>query len=84
LKRDAEIRKEVLAYLAESPLARDTLEGIVEWWLLKQEIRHTISEVEAVLENLVAQSLVSAARGADGRIYYRAHSGAPKNNDEKS
>jgi hypothetical protein len=66
----ADIAHEVLAYLAEHPEAQDTMEGIVEWWLLEQEIRRSTALVNAALAALVSQELVLARRGRDGRIHY--------------
>jgi hypothetical protein len=66
----AEIAQEVLAYLAEHPRAQDTLEGIVQWWLLEQEIQRRMAQVRAALAELVAQGLVLERQGKDGRTYY--------------
>ena len=61
----------ILAYLAEHPQAQDSLEGIVEWWLLEQHIKQTTTQVNAALEQLVDEGLVIAHEGAAGRVYYR-------------
>jgi hypothetical protein len=61
----------ILAYLATHPEAQDTMEGIVEWWLLEQEIRRSTAQVKAALAELVAQGLVLERRGKDGQIHYR-------------
>jgi hypothetical protein len=53
------------------PKAQDTLEGIVEWWLLEQEIRRSTALVNAALSELISQGLVLEHRGKDGRIHYR-------------
>jgi hypothetical protein len=71
LKNEAAIDEDILAYLAENQEARDTFEGIVEWWLLKQRINQAVSEVKAALGRLVAQKLVATQKGRDGRIHYR-------------
>jgi hypothetical protein len=62
---------DILAYLAEHPKAQDTLEGIMHWWLLEQEIKHWVNRAQAAIADLVAQGLVLERRGADGRIHYR-------------
>lgn len=62
---------EVLAYLSEHPDAQDTLEGIVEWWLLEQKIKLMIRDVKHALANLVSRKLVVTRQGRDGRVYYR-------------
>jgi hypothetical protein len=64
------IPDQILAYLIEHPRAQDTLEGITEWWLLEQRIRYAVAEVDGVLHDLVANDLLVARQGADGRIYY--------------
>jgi hypothetical protein len=65
------IADEILAYLAEHPDARDTLEGIVQWWLLEQEIKKWAAEVKAALDDLVVEGLVIEERGVDARTHYR-------------
>lgn len=67
----AEIAHEILAYLVEHPRAQDTLEGIVEWWLLEQEILRRTAQVQAALAELVARGLVLERQGKDGRTRYR-------------
>ena len=67
----ADIAKEILAYLAAHPDAQDTMEGIVEWWLLEQEIRRSTALVNAALAELVSQGLVLERLGRDGRTHYR-------------
>jgi hypothetical protein len=61
---------EILSYLAEHPEAQDTLEGIVQWWLLEQEIKHWTEEVKAALADLVVEGLVIEDKGVDGRAHY--------------
>ena len=77
------IENEIVAYLAENPDAEDTVEGIVQWWLLEQGIQRTTAEVKAALDKLAAWNLVALRLGADGRIYYRAGRGnAPASKSE--
>jgi hypothetical protein len=64
------IANEILAYLVNHPEAHDTLEGITEWWLLEQRIRHAVAEVDKVLQDLVDHGLLVTRHCADGRIYY--------------
>jgi Tfp pilus assembly ATPase PilU len=66
----AQTAHEILAYLAEHEDAQDTLEGIVEWWLLEQRIRSRTAEVEKALDNLIAQRLILARQGRDARTHY--------------
>jgi hypothetical protein len=64
------IADEILAYLAEHPDARDTLEGIVQWWLLEQEIKKWTAEVQTALADLIDEGLVIEEQGVDARIHY--------------
>jgi hypothetical protein len=64
------IANEVLAYLVEHPQAQDTMEGVTEWWLLEQRIRHAVADVETALRDLVGDDLLVARRCGDGRTYY--------------
>jgi hypothetical protein len=61
---------EVLAYLLQHPQSQDTMEGIAEWWLLEQRIRHAIADVEAALRELVSNDFLVACQCRDGRTYY--------------
>jgi hypothetical protein len=66
----AEIVEALLSYLVENADARDTLEGIVEWWLLDETIRPNAIEVKRVLDDLVAKKLVLERKTGDKRIHY--------------
>ena len=57
----------ILAYLQANPDAQDTLEGIVEWWLLDQRIRDETDRVKEALAYLTKQGLVTARIGTDSR-----------------
>lgn len=46
------------------------MRGIVEWWLPKQQIAETLSEVEAALSKLIASGELVAHRGPDGQVFY--------------
>jgi hypothetical protein len=67
------ITRQVLGYLTEHTGAQDTLEGIVEWWLLEQRIIQQTAEVQEVLADLTARNLLVETRAADGRVHYRAN-----------
>ena len=67
----AEIAHEVLAYLAEHSDAGDTLEGIVEWWLLERKIRNGSTEVREALQELAGKELISEYTRHDRKVHYR-------------
>lgn len=64
---------EILAYLADHPQAQDTVEGIVEWWLLEQRLKQAVAQVQTALDQLVAEDLVIAREGPTGRVAYRSN-----------
>jgi hypothetical protein len=61
----------ILAYLLKHPQAQDTMEGIVEWWLLEQKIQYAAEDMESALHDLVNKRFVISHQGTDGRIRYR-------------
>ncbi len=68
---ETDIARDVLAYLSEHPLARDTLEGVVEWWLLQQHVQRWTPRVEAVLAQLVSEGLLLEHKDQDERSHYQ-------------
>lgn len=61
----------ILRYLSEHSEARDTLEGIVQWWLLEENIQRTVREVREVVSSLVEESLLIEVRTKNSRPHYR-------------
>ena len=53
-----QVAEAILAYLAEHPQAMDTMEGIAEWWLMRQHIRVTVMMLARVLRRLTEQGVV--------------------------
>jgi hypothetical protein len=80
LKNESPIERQILDYLTDNPAARDTLRGIVEWWLVKQNISQTTADVEAALSNLVLKGKLSARTGPDGRVHYCRPQKRPEDN----
>ncbi len=48
----------ILKYLAENPDAKDSLEGIGRWWLLRQRIEEELSCVQEALNLLEKRGLI--------------------------
>ncbi len=67
----SEIIYEILAYLVDHPDSGDTLEGIVEWWLLERKIKRQTANVKEALTELVTKGWVLEYKGRDARTYYR-------------
>ena len=68
-----QVAYEILMYLAESPTAQDTLQGIMEWWLLEQHIKRQTSVVKSALARLVDEEFLLERKGRDGQIHYRVN-----------
>ena len=51
--------------------ASDTLEGIVQWWLLDRGIKQNLIEVRGALDELSERQLVLESRSADQKVHYR-------------
>lgn len=70
----AEIVHDLLSYLIDNPDAQDTLEGIVEWWLLERNIESRTVKVREALTELVAHGLILEREGSDLRARYSINS----------
>lgn len=69
---------QILAYLQANPDAQDTLEGIVEWWLLEQRIKDQTDTVSEALSYLTNRGFVTARIGTDSRAHYAVERGKQK------
>ncbi len=70
LLEKSEIAREILAYLAEHPDAQDTIDGIVEWWLLKQTIKYQTKMVRKALEDLINKGFILEKKKGDSQVRY--------------
>jgi hypothetical protein len=50
------VAAEILQYLVAHPQARDTVEGVLKWWLPIHPVQRTKAVVQEALSLLVAQS----------------------------
>ena len=66
----SEIARDVLSYLADNPQAQDTLEGIVEWWILQRRIESQTAKVKSVLAELAAKGFILERKGSDSQVRY--------------
>lgn len=72
-EKKAEVAGEILAYLSDNPESQDTLEGIVEWWLLEQKIKNQTAEVKEALSELLNKGLIIEEKFSDSRPHYRVN-----------
>ncbi|MFN7997438.1 MAG: hypothetical protein U0Q18_27725 [Bryobacteraceae bacterium] len=65
--QDAEV--DILRYLVSHPDARDTVEGIAEWWLPPLST-HSIADIRGALERLEARNLILVWKSAAASAIY--------------
>jgi len=58
----------LVQYLTEHPQASDTLEGIAEWWIMRQQVKFDIDTLSTVLRELTEIGfLVETGEGQNRR-----------------
>ena len=60
---EVELASSVLHYLAEHPLATDTIDGIAEWWVMREQVRKDIDLLQRVLRRLTQEGLLEEIHG---------------------
>lgn len=63
------LRAVVLTYLTEHSGAMDTIDGIAEWWITRQQIRVDVERLAYVLERLAAEGVLDVVDNGAGRLY---------------
>ena len=69
-EQEPEIARAILHYLQVHPDAKDTLEGIAQWWLLKEWTERKFQQIEASISHLVSKGLVVERRRPGLPPYY--------------
>jgi len=67
----------ILRYLQAHPEAKDTLDGIAQWWLVREWTERRVAEVERAVSFLVTEELVLQTTRTGLPPYYQL-------NDQKS
>jgi hypothetical protein len=75
-QHEEELATAILQYLADHPQAMDTLEGIAEWWIARQQIRVEVNTLARVLQRLTEHGLLEAS-GTGEYIRYSLKSTRP-------
>jgi len=68
--QSAEIEDSVIGYLERHPNARDTLEGIVTWWLPLQRYIEAKDLIGEILDKLVVDGQLASELLPDGSHLY--------------
>jgi len=71
--RLTELGRDILRYLVRNPDAGDTVEGIVQWWLLEQQIERRIADAKTELHLLTISGLVREFQDHEERMHYRVN-----------
>jgi hypothetical protein len=66
-----EIARAILRYLETHPEAKDTLEGIAQWWLWLELPEQRLEDVERAVAVLASKGLILEARREGVPPYYR-------------
>jgi len=66
----SELSATILRYLAACPHAADTVEGVVSWWLPRQRYSDARAAIEQILEEMVAEGLVTKVNLPDNKVIY--------------
>lgn len=75
------VASEILAYLKSHPGARDSLEGIAEWWLLERRILQEMQDVKKALGELVTKGLIEEMPAGDSLQYRMRKADADSRSD---
>ena len=59
----------IMSYFKENPQAKDTLEGIFQFWLTRQQIRDELPVLHAVLLRLTARGMLREEQQAGVTFY---------------
>lgn len=65
-----EVAERILRYLREHPEAKDTVEGIAEWWLAEDKITHAVDQVSEAVAWLVEKGHLMERQVAGGKTIY--------------
>ena len=63
------LRAVVLTYLAEHRGAMDTIDGIAEWWVTRQQIRVDVERLAYVLEQLTEERILEVVGEGPQRLF---------------
>jgi len=65
------IAREILCYLEKHPEAKDTVEGIAQWWLRREDSERSRRDVERAVALLCSQGLILETRRQGVPPYYQ-------------
>lgn len=69
LSAETDLAGLVLGYLHEHPHAADTLAGIAQWWVVRQQLRVDVENLKRVLEALTERGVLAGEGSGAARRY---------------
>jgi hypothetical protein len=57
-----ELARAILRYLESYPGAKDTMDGIAQWWLLREWSERKLMDVQQAIELLLSEGLIIETR----------------------
>ena len=75
MKQNPRVYYEILHYLINQPQAKDNVQGIAEWWILKERVDYSIDLITRTLDQLASQELVTIKTIDGTRKYYQINPG---------
>ncbi|MCG8604537.1 hypothetical protein MJD09_05985 [bacterium] len=63
------VAKRVLRFLQSNPGAKETLDGIAEWWLMQERITEAVNQVSEAVAWLVAKGYLERKNSGTRAIY---------------
>lgn len=66
-----EMEEDIVRYLVEHPDAKDTLDGILRWWVMEQRVKREMMQVEKAVVALTQRDWLLKRTGADSQVHYR-------------
>ncbi len=66
---EEEVAEAIVEYLNEHPDAMDTLNGIAEWWLMRQQVRVAVTTLARALSRLTGIGVLEELGTDDNRRY---------------
>ena len=82
-RHQEEMADAILEYLAEHPQASDTLKGIAEWWIMRQQVRVELDTLKEVLRELTESGALEEIGNGDSRRYRLKETNPVKKTDPK-
>ena len=71
MKQNPRVYYEILHYLLNQPQAKDNVQGIAQWWILKEEVDYSVDLISRTLDQLESQGMVVVKTIGGTQKYYQ-------------